>query len=329
MTDSLDQALSERFALQQDELPQPDFADVLRRATRLSARSEHRPHAEHRLRTLSSRRSWRRRSVVFVAVAVLAAVGAASAVAYHYLGPSPGFTAGLSSLNKLPPVPWPSSVPKGGLTDEAASTGLTPRQAEQRMRLAQSGLSLGQEAVGDIDLYAFPGNSGSACLFVTAPLSGGICLPASSVSNPAQDGVAWAAWGGDGPKTPTGPLAVFGLVADNVSGVKVDISGTTHSIPILNNSFYADYDQITSKDSVKLIVRFDDGSTRNFTAPNPYGDNGPTKILSPSRTQTPNPPSFANPDRSSPGPVFRSDPRARESYERLAKLKSRWLSKRR
>jgi hypothetical protein len=36
MTDSLDQALSERFALQHDELPMPDFADVLRRATRIS-----------------------------------------------------------------------------------------------------------------------------------------------------------------------------------------------------------------------------------------------------------------------------------------------------
>ena len=290
MTDSLDQALSERFALQQEGLPQPDFADVLRRATQFSARSEHRPHVEHGRRGLSSHRSWRRRSVVVVAVAVLAAIGAASAVAYHYLGPSPGFTAGLSSLNKLPPVPWPSSVPKGGLTDEAASTGLTPTQAEQRMRLAQSGLSLGQGAVGDIDLYAFPGNSGSACLFVTAPLSGGICLPTSNVSNSAQYGVAWAAWGGDGPKTPTGPLGVFGLVADNVSGVEADISGTTRSIPILNNSFYADYDQIKSKDSIKLIVQFDDGTTRTLSAPNPYADDGPTQILPHTPTQIPNPP---------------------------------------
>ncbi|HKU55611.1 MAG TPA: hypothetical protein VJP41_01170 [Gaiellaceae bacterium] len=293
MTDSLDQALSERFALQHDKLPMPDFADVLRRATRLSS-SESRPKAEPGVRKLGLR-SWRRRSVVLVAVAALAAVGAASAVAYHYLGPSPGFTAGLSSLNKLPPVPWPSSVPEGGLANEAASTGLTPAQAEQRMRLAQSGLSLGQGDVGDIDLYAFPGESGSACLFVTAPLSGGICLPTSNVSNPALDGVAWAAWGGDGPKTPTGPLGVFGLVADNVTGVEADISGTTRSIPIVNNSFYADYDQITSKDSIKLIVRFDDGTTRTLTAPNPYGDNGPIHILPYTPTQIPNPPTAGNP----------------------------------
>lgn len=274
------------------ELPAPVMSEAAfqRRRMHLLAEIErHRPHAEHGLRRLSSRRSWRRRGVVFVAVGVLAAVGAASAVAYHYLGPSPGFTAGLSSLNKLPPVPWPSSVPKGGLANEAASTGLTPMQAEHRMRLAQSGLTLGQGDVGDIDLYAFPGISGSACLFVTAPLSGGICLPTSNVSNSALDGVAWAAWGGDGPRAPTGPLGVFGLVADNVSGVEADISGMTRSIPILNNSFYADFDRITNQDSIKLIVRFDDGTARTLSAPNPYADNGPTKILPYTPTQIPNP----------------------------------------
>ena len=82
-----------------------------------------------------------------------------------------------------------------------------------------------------------PGRRGSACVFVTG--SGGICLPTWMTSNPALDGVAWAAWGGDGPMAPTGPLGVFGLVADNVSGVEADISGTTRSIPIVNNSFYA------------------------------------------------------------------------------------------
>ena len=128
-----------------------------------------------------------------------------------------------------------------------------------------------------IDLYAFPGEDGSACVFV-APLGRDLPPDLDATSNPALDGVAWAAWGGDGPETPTGPLGVFGLVADNVSGVEADISGTTRSIPILNNSFYANYDQITSRDSIKLIVHFDDGTTRTFTAPNPYRDNGPTQL---------------------------------------------------
>jgi len=277
MTDSLDQALGERFALQHDELPPPDFADVLRRATVVSPGSRSGPRADHALRRPSGLRSWPRRSVVLVAVAVLAAVGAASAVAYHYLGPSSGFSAGLSSLNDLPQASWPANLPSDALDHAAAATDLTPTQAAQRLRLVQSGLSLGQEATGNISLYAFQGNSNTGCLFITGPDSGGICLPSWMTSNPALDGIAWAAGGGDSLQTP-GPLAVYGLVADNIRSVDADISGTIRSIPIVNNSFYTDYTGITSTDSVALVVHFDDGTTRTFTAPNPYADNGPTHL---------------------------------------------------
>lgn len=250
------------------------WAEALARAESLRPRRLATPGRFHAFARV---RSWRRRTAVAVSVAVLAAAGAGSALAYHYLGPSPGFTAGLSGLNGLPTVPWPSSIPKDGLPQLASATGLTASQAEQRMRLVQSGLSLGDKT--GIDLYAFPGEDGSACVFLTG--SGGICLPTWMTSNPALDGVAWAAWGGDGPVAPTGPLGVFGLVADNVSGVEADISGTTRSIPIVNNSFYANYDQITSRDSIKLIVHFEDGTARPFTAPNPYADNGPTHLNRP------------------------------------------------
>lgn len=215
-------------------------------------------------RALVGLRSWRRRTAVAVGVIVLAAAG--SAFAYTYLGPSPGFSAGLTALDELPTVSWPSSLPRDSLPQLAEATGLTPSQAEHRLRLVQSGLSLGN--AHGLSLYAFPGNSGSACIFLTG--SGGICLPTWMNSNPALDGVAWAAWGDDGPMAPTGPLGVFGLVADNVQSVETDISGTTRNIPIVNNSFYADSDQITNADSIELIVRFDDGSTRTFHAPNPY-----------------------------------------------------------
>ncbi|MGH2855761.1 MAG: hypothetical protein ACRDLF_16430 [Solirubrobacteraceae bacterium] len=231
------------------------------------------PAGQRRLHGLARMRSWRSRMAIVVSVTVLAVLGAGSALAYHYLGPSPGFTAGLSALNKLPPVAWPSSLPKGGLADEAAATGLTASQAEQRLRLLQSGLSLGN--TNGIGLYAFQGNSGSACIFLTG--SGGICLPTWMTSNPALDSVAWAAWGGDSPQTP-GPLAVFGLVADNVKQVEADISGVTRNIPIVNNSFYTDYDSITGTDTIKLIVNFDDGTSRTYTAPNPYPQNGPTQL---------------------------------------------------
>lgn len=228
-----------------------------------------RRRAGHRSPGLTRMRSWRRRSVVLVGVVLLAAVTAASAVAYHYLGPSPGFSAGLSSLDNLPPAPWPSSLPRDALDNAAGVAGLTPDQALARLRLAQSGLSLGQEKGKDISLYAFEGKAGTACLFITGPDASAICLPSEMTHNPALDGVAFADGGGESAQTP-GPFAVWGLVADNVSGVDTDVSGVTHSVPIVNNSFYADYDQITTTDTIKLMVTFNDGTVRTFHLPNPY-----------------------------------------------------------
>lgn len=240
------------------------WADALARA---ESPSSDRRTADGRSPGLAWMRSWPRRTAVAVSVTVLAGLGAGSALAYHYLGPSPGFSAGLSALNKLPPVAWPSSLPKGGLADEAAATGLAASQAEQRLRLVQSGLSLGN--TNGISLYAFQGNGGTGCLYITGPDASGICLPSSMTNNPALDGVAFADGGGETAQTP-GPLAVWGLVADNVSGVATDLSGVTHTVPIVNNSFYADYDQITTADTIKLMLTFTDGTTRTFDLPNPY-----------------------------------------------------------
>jgi hypothetical protein len=224
-----------------------------------------------RFRDPNGMRSWRRRSVVLAAVTVFAAAGAASAVAYHFLGPSPGFTAGLSSLESLPTASWPSSLPRDALDHAAAVTGLTSAEAAQRLRLVQTGLSLGQENVKGISLYAFEGASGTGCLFITGPDSGAICLPTWMTSNADLDGVAFAVGGGNSMQTP-GPLAVYGLVADNVRQVETEISGVTQSVPIVNNSFYANYDHITSTDTVTLIVHFADGTARTFHSPNPYAN---------------------------------------------------------
>ncbi len=228
---------------------------------------------------LARMRSWRRRTVVTVSVAVLAALGAGSALAYHLLGPSPGFSAGLTGLESLPTVPWPSSIPKDSLPQLAEATSLSRSEVEQRLRLVQSGLSLG-DARG-ISLYAFPGNSGTGCIFLTG--QGSICLPTWMTTNPALDSVAWAAWGGaSAPAAGPGPLAAFGLVADNVRQVEINISGAINTVPIKDNSFYEDINSVTGADTIKLIVHFDDGTTRTFDAPNPYSqDNGPppTKII--------------------------------------------------
>jgi hypothetical protein len=96
-----------------------------------------------------------------------------------------------------------------------------------------------------------------------------VAFLAAILDDPALDGVAFAVGGGNSPKPP-GPVAVWGLVADNVSEVDTEVSGVTRNVPIVNNSFYADYDQLMSTDPIKLIVRFDDGTTRTFHLPNPY-----------------------------------------------------------
>jgi hypothetical protein len=263
------------------------WADALARV------ESHRPLRRTSGGVFGGLRSWRRRTAVAVSITVLAALGAGSALAYHYLGPSPGFTAGLTGLESLPTAPWPSSIPKDALPHLAAGTGLTASEAEQRIRLVQSGLSRGDET--GLALYAFPGNAGSGCIFLTP--SGGICLPTDATSDPALDGVAWAAWGSDGPRTPSGPLAAFGLLADNVRQVEVDISGATQSVPIIDNSFYDDINSITGSDTIKLIVHFDDGTSRTFSAPNPYRVEEPIHLLPSTPTQVPNPSTQHSPKR--------------------------------
>ena len=74
MTDGPDQALSERFALQHDELPKPDFADVLRRASRITIRPE--PRKQPR-----NYRLWGARPVLAAAVVVGVLAGAGVGVA--------------------------------------------------------------------------------------------------------------------------------------------------------------------------------------------------------------------------------------------------------
>lgn len=102
MTDGLDQALSERFAPQHDELPMPDFADVLRRATQITTRPEVRKRpSTHRLpATLGVRR------VLVAAVAVAALVGVAVAIA-----------AGFGAFNGISSVQHPQTT--GDVIDPA------------------------------------------------------------------------------------------------------------------------------------------------------------------------------------------------------------------
>jgi hypothetical protein len=236
------------------------WADAL---ARTGSTRPHQRTPDRRFHGLLWIRSLHRRTAVAVSVVLLAAIGAASAVAYHYLGPSPGFSAGLSAFDRLPQATWPSSIPRFALDRSAEAVGITPTEAERRLRLLQTGLTLGTGTTrGEGSLYAFQGSPGTACIFLTG--QGGTCVTPRMTNN--NQSVMWGVFPGYPGETP----AIVALVADNVREVEVDISGVTRSIPVVNNSVYADLHGLTRTATISLIVHFADGTTKTMTAPNPY-----------------------------------------------------------
>lgn len=240
MTDIADMILSERFAAEGGLLPGPDFADVRRRARMLASTA---PRASERV-------AWtRRRLLVVVAAAVVGVGGAAGALAYRYLGPSPGFTAGLSAFDQLPRAEWPASMPRVGLEHAAAYVGISPAEAEMRLRRLQTGRTQG-------DLYAFQGPNGTVCVFLSGRF--GDCLDEANA--PRSPGVMATL----SPGYPHESPAVVAIVADNVERVTLVDSGRRNELPIINNSVYADLTAAAPSDTISLEARYADGSTRTF-----------------------------------------------------------------
>jgi hypothetical protein len=149
MTDSLDQALSERFALQHDELPMPDFADVLRRATQISTHPEPRkPSRGQRLRGV--------RPILAAAlvVGVLAAAGvgiAAGFGAFQGTPAPPDVSTSFKQLNEFADVDvqngFASAFPQ---TDASKAHGVIEIQTPD----------------GPEDLWAAPNNQGGQCYLI-------------------------------------------------------------------------------------------------------------------------------------------------------------------
>ena len=239
MTDTVDAILFKRFATQASPLPGPDFADVLRRA--------HRENAPTRGARRVARP--RRRLVAAVVAAAVAVAGAAGALAYRYLGPSPGFTAGISAFDRLPPAAWPASMPRLGLEHAAAYLGIPTAEAESRLRRLQSGLTQG-------DLYAFEGPNGTVCLFLSGRF--GDCL--NEANGPRSPGVMTTF----SPGYPDESPAVVAIVADNVRAVTLLVNGQRRNLPIVNNSVYAELVGLASTDTLALEASYADGSTRMF-----------------------------------------------------------------
>jgi len=149
MTDSFDQALSERFALQHDELPMPDFADVLRRATQISTNpGSWKPSRGHRLRGV--------RLVLAAAlvVGVLAAAGvgiAAGFGAFQGTPAPPDVSTNFKQLNEFADVDVQNGFAKAfPQTDASKAHGVIEIQTPD----------------GPEDLWAAPNNQGGQCYLI-------------------------------------------------------------------------------------------------------------------------------------------------------------------
>jgi hypothetical protein len=198
-----------------------------------------------------------RRTLAAAAAAILALTVGAGALAYRYLGPSPGFTAGISAFEKLP---RPASIdPKlrFALERSAPIVGLAPAEAEDRLRLLQTGLRMGPgRSEGRGSLYAYPGRDGTACMFLTG--QGGSCVTPDAVD------FVRSAMGMVFPGYPGQMMAAVGLVADNVRSVQVRAGGAVLRPEIVNNSFYTDLPGVSPDERVSMEVRYADDSTKTI-----------------------------------------------------------------
>lgn len=198
-----------------------------------------------------------RRTLAVAAAGILALTAGAGALAYRYLGPSPGFTAGISAFERLPRAEWPSSMPRIALERSAPIVGLTPAEAEDRLRLLQTGLRMGPgRSEGKGSLYAYPGRDGTACMYLVG--QGGGCVTPDAVD------FVRSAMGHVFPGYPGQMMAAVGLVADNVRSVQVRAGDESWPVEIVNNSFYTDLPGVTPDQAVSMDVRYADDSTRTI-----------------------------------------------------------------
>lgn len=258
MTNSLDQAMSERFALLHDELPAPDFSDVLRRAQRIASE-----RTESRTRRRHGRSPWRLPTrVVLVAAVVVIVGGSATAFAVRALTQSP-VTQGFSALTDptLPEI-TPSTAGLSPKVDRALSDVLgndfTARQVGVVTWLGQRG-------------GMFLGRRGDALCE--------IAIPGDGQCTEHLDDDVWP-MGNMGRPSETAPLSVhfYGFARDNVASIRVTTAnGNVTTIPVEHNAFQTTLTNTTFAD---------------ITAIEAVSTSGQTTPIDPRRYFPANPPTF-------------------------------------
>jgi hypothetical protein len=242
MTDGLDQALSERFALQHDELSMPDFADVLRRATQITSRTEARKRpSTHRLpATLGVRR------VLIAAVAVAALVGVGVAIATSF-----GAFSGISAAQH----------PQGPADklDPALAAAINAENAHENGlgagKLLPDSARFIRQLAGGERIYALSTTTNMLCVLLVGQ-PGSNLGDATSCGDPLSQNEPTTITSVQ-PDSATPPLA-YGIAIDSVASVSFTAAGQEVTVPVKDN-VWAYQGENSGLDA--LTVHFDDGST--------------------------------------------------------------------
>lgn len=239
MTDSLDQVISDRFALQHDELPPPDFADVLRRATRISTRAEPRIRLHRGLPARGFRR-------VLVALAVTALVGTGAAIAD-----------GLGAFDGIGAADHPQTG--ADVIDPATAAyldGRTPQSAGVIGLQLDTARNVGQLPDGQsVYVIARSGDGSNLCIVVGAPHPETECRSTLSQSHPTAIFTY-------SENQPAASPVTFGVALDGVTSVSFQAgdypNGQEVTVPVNDNLWI--YPEVV--DSLQPVTsHFSDGST--------------------------------------------------------------------
>jgi hypothetical protein len=171
------------------------------------------------------------------AAGVLAAVGSAP----H---PPPGISAGVSSLERIPPVATlPPRVAR--FVDFAArARGMDPEHAKTRVRKLRT--HLGKTGA---DLYAFESSGGGACFILVGQV--GLCPKRASDGSP---GLQWTIGGG----YLNVPSSLVGIASDDVKKIELTVDGADVPTSLQNNVVFAEYPQ--SAKLARITIDRRDGS---------------------------------------------------------------------
>lgn len=187
--------------------------------------------------------------VVAIIVLTAIAVAPAAAVLAKRVAaddpPSPGVSAGVSSLVRLPPV---AALPKPVARFVEASSrarATDPDQAKNRVRKLRSDLG-----TRHADLYAFANAAGAPCFILVGEV--GLC-PASPTDG--SPGLQWTIGGG----YPGSPSNLVGIASDDVGAIDLSIDGVAIPVSLRNNVVFGEYP--STGRHAEITIKRKDGTT--------------------------------------------------------------------